>query len=95
MLSERLSRVELLTGQEGTGFGTTGDAEADLLAITSVHPMREDAVRTLLAETGAAWSLVEGLVERGVLAQIAYRDDTFFLRRFPRVATASAPRRGR
>jgi hypothetical protein len=74
--------VELLTGYEGMAFGTTGNAEADLLGITSVHPMREDALRALLAESGTDWSLVERLVKRGALAEIEYRREKFFLRRF-------------
>jgi len=84
VLSERLSRVELLTGYEGMGFGTTGDVEADLLSITSVHPMREDALQTLLAESGGDWSLVERLLKGGALAEIEYRRQKFFVRRFPR-----------
>jgi wyosine [tRNA(Phe)-imidazoG37] synthetase (radical SAM superfamily) len=35
---ERLPRVELLTGFEGTDFGPSGDPAEDLLAITAVHP---------------------------------------------------------
>jgi wyosine [tRNA(Phe)-imidazoG37] synthetase (radical SAM superfamily) len=85
VLSERLSRVELLTGCEGMGFVTTGDVEADLLSVTSVHPMREGAVRALLAKGGADWSLVERLIARGLLAEIEYRNQKFYLRRFPRV----------
>ena len=66
ILSERLSRVELLTGYEGMGFGTTGNVEADLLSITSVHPMREDAVRTpARGKRRRDWSLVERLMQGG------------------------------
>ena len=83
ILSERLSRVELLTGYEGTGFGTTGNVEADLLSITSVHPMREDGVRTLLTKSGTDWRLVESLIQGGLLAEIEYRNEKFYLRRFP------------
>jgi wyosine [tRNA(Phe)-imidazoG37] synthetase (radical SAM superfamily) len=83
ILSERLSRVELLTGYEGMGFGTTGHVETDLLSITSVHPMREDSVRTLLAESGADWRLIERLIQGGLLAEIGYRNEKFYLRRFP------------
>ena len=46
------TRVELLIGDEGNAFATTGDPRADLLAITAVHPMREDAVADLLARAG-------------------------------------------
>jgi wyosine [tRNA(Phe)-imidazoG37] synthetase (radical SAM superfamily) len=84
LLSDRLSRVELLCGDEGLGFGTTGDVAADLLSITSVHPMREDSVRALLAGSGSDWSLVERLMQEGVLAEIEYRSQTFYLRRWPR-----------
>ena len=84
ILSERLSRVELLTGYEGLGFGTTGNVEADLLSITSVHPMREDAVRVLLGGGAADWSLVDRLVRGGALAEIKYRSQKFYLRCFPR-----------
>jgi wyosine [tRNA(Phe)-imidazoG37] synthetase (radical SAM superfamily) len=92
VLSERLSRVELLTGYEGMGFHTTGDIEADLLSITSVHPMREDAVRTLLAESGSDWDLVERLLEVGALAEIPYRNQKFYVRRFLR--TGAPPEGG-
>jgi wyosine [tRNA(Phe)-imidazoG37] synthetase (radical SAM superfamily) len=84
VLSERVPRVELLTRYEGMDFGATGNAEADLLAITSVHPMREDAIRALLAEDESDWSLVERLVRRGALAETEYRGQKFFVRRFPR-----------
>jgi wyosine [tRNA(Phe)-imidazoG37] synthetase (radical SAM superfamily) len=75
VLSKRLPRVELLTGHEGMRFGTTGNPEADLLSITSVHPMREDAVRALLAKGGEDWNLVA----------IEYQGQKHYLRRFPRV----------
>lgn len=48
IFNEELPTVELLTGYEGNAFASTGDLVADLLAITAVHPMREDAVQNLL-----------------------------------------------
>jgi wyosine [tRNA(Phe)-imidazoG37] synthetase (radical SAM superfamily) len=41
---ERLSHVEYLIGYEGNAFASTGDVPEDLLNITAVHPMREEAV---------------------------------------------------
>jgi len=38
--------AEYLIGYEGNQFAYTGNIEADILSITSVHPMREDAIRT-------------------------------------------------
>jgi wyosine [tRNA(Phe)-imidazoG37] synthetase (radical SAM superfamily) len=84
VFSERLSCAELLTGCEGMSFVTTGSVEEDLLSITSVHPMREDAVKALLAKGDAQWSVVEGLIEGGFLAEIEYQNQKFYLRRFQR-----------
>ena len=85
--------VDLLIGDEGNAFATTGDARADLLAITAVHPMREEAVADLLARTGQGWPVVEELVADGRLARCEHAGRTFFVRRFARpapVATAGA-----
>jgi wyosine [tRNA(Phe)-imidazoG37] synthetase (radical SAM superfamily) len=85
------TRVELLVGDEGDAFASTGDARADLLAITAVHPMREEAVARLLARTGQGWPLVDALVAEGRLSRRAHHGATFFVRRFTR---RSRPARG-
>jgi wyosine [tRNA(Phe)-imidazoG37] synthetase (radical SAM superfamily) len=76
--------VELLTGNEGDAFSASGQAEEDLLAITAVHPMRRQAVEGLLARNGADWSVVQGLINQGRLAESDYKGEVFYLRRFPR-----------
>jgi wyosine [tRNA(Phe)-imidazoG37] synthetase (radical SAM superfamily) len=80
--AKRLPRVELLTGFEGTGFGTTGDAVQDLLGITAVHPMREDAVLELLKKTHSDRAVLDRLVADGRLRPVTYQDRIFYLRRF-------------
>ncbi|MBN1440260.1 MAG: radical SAM protein [Anaerolineales bacterium] len=82
ILREQVANVELLIGYEGDSFASTGEAETDLLNITAVHPMREEAVRDFLARAGAAWSLVEGLKARGELLESSYAGHTFFLRSY-------------
>lgn len=77
---EAVERVELLTGYEGDAFAFTGDAEADLLSITAVHPMREDALAAFLARAGADWGLVARLVARGLLVETEYRGHRFYRR---------------
>lgn len=79
---ERLPQVELLTGFEGTGFGATGDAAQDILAITAVHPMREDAALALMEKCQADRSVLERLVADGQLRPVVYRDHVFYVRRF-------------
>jgi wyosine [tRNA(Phe)-imidazoG37] synthetase (radical SAM superfamily) len=83
--SERLPRVELLTGFEGTAFGTAGDPIQDLLGITAVHPMREDAALSLLARDGADRSILDRLISEGRLRPVRYRGHTFYVRRLPSI----------
>jgi len=81
ILSEKVGQVEYLIGYEGGAFAFTGNVEEDLLSITAVHPMREDAVSAFLARAGANWSVVERLIERGQIVPAVYRGNTFYQRR--------------
>jgi hypothetical protein len=81
LLSDPVERVEYLIDYEGTEFAFTGDLEKDLLAITAVHPMREDAVSDYLAQAGAGWSAVHRLVARGLLVEADYRGHSFYVRK--------------
>jgi wyosine [tRNA(Phe)-imidazoG37] synthetase (radical SAM superfamily) len=83
VLREKVDRVEYLIGYEGTEFSVTGDVVEDLLSITAVHPMREDAVCALLARAEADWAVVEALVEEGRLAETRHDGRSFYLRRLP------------
>jgi wyosine [tRNA(Phe)-imidazoG37] synthetase (radical SAM superfamily) len=82
ILSRKVEQVELLTGYEGNTFASTGDVAQDLLDITAVHPMREEAVRELLAKGGDDWAVVEKLVGAGLLAEAAYEGRKFYLRKY-------------
>lgn len=81
ILRRRNRKVEYLIGYEGDSFASTGDAEKDLLSITAVHPMREEAVRSLLGRTQAGQSLLERLIERGLLVETTYQGNRFYMRR--------------
>ncbi|MEW5932546.1 MAG: radical SAM protein [Bacillota bacterium] len=83
ILAERLGSVEFLTGYEGDAFVLTGRAEDELLSITSVHPMREDAVASVLARAGSDWSVVQKLVEEGLLVELSYGGKRFYVRKLP------------
>jgi wyosine [tRNA(Phe)-imidazoG37] synthetase (radical SAM superfamily) len=81
VISERVGRVETLIGYEGNAFTATGDVEEDLLSITAVHPMREDAVEALLRRADAAWDVVERLEDEDYLVRVDYSGKAFYLRR--------------
>ncbi|MEW5827206.1 MAG: radical SAM protein [Candidatus Bipolaricaulota bacterium] len=83
IVQERVRHVECLLGYEGNAFSMTGDAREDLLAITSVHPMRSDAVEEFLARAGADDALVRELVALGELVELTYAGRTYFLRKLP------------
>ncbi len=80
-LRERVHRVEYLIGYEGNAFAFTGDVEQDLLSITAVHPMRQDAVSDYLARAGGDWAVVERLLEKGQLIETEYGNHLFYLRK--------------
>lgn len=83
IFADLLSRVELLIGHEGDAFAATGDPVADILSISAVHPLREDALRALLARDKADWSVVEALLREGRLLELEYRGYRFYLRPRP------------
>jgi len=81
ILGRGVNRVEYLIGYEGNAFASTGDVEEDLLSITSVHPMREDAVDQFLARAGTDWRIVRQLVEQDRLIETEYEGRRFYVRR--------------
>ncbi len=80
IIHEKFSRLELLTGYEGNTFASTGNLAEDLLSITSVHPMREEAVQSLLAKTDTGWELVEQLLKQKRLIKTEYGGQVFYVR---------------
>jgi len=80
ILSKRVDQVEYLIGYEGNAFAFAGDVEQDLLSITAVHPMREEAVREFLAWARADWSIVRALINQGQLIEMEYEGIKFYMR---------------
>jgi len=60
-------KVEFLIGYEGNAFTFTGNVKEDLLSITAVHPMREEAVTELLKKANASWQIIDELLRNGEL----------------------------
>ena len=82
ILGRKVPRVELLIGYEGNAFAFTGDPEQDLLSITAVHPMREEAVRELLSRTQSGWAVVEEMIAKNLLAEAEYEGSRYYIRKF-------------
>jgi len=83
VFSERLgaNRVECLIGYEGNAFAFTGNLEEDLLSITAVHPMREEAVKALLKKANADWSIIEKLLQEEELKELEYEGHRYYIRK--------------
>lgn len=73
--------MEYLIGYEGNAFAFTGKVEDDLLSITSVHPMREEAITEFLKKANAKWDVVERLLQGNELLETEYQGKKFYLRR--------------
>jgi len=74
-------KVEYLIGYEGNAFAFTGNVEEDILSITAVHPMREDALKELLKKANVDWATVEKPIEEGKLIELEYGEKRFYMRK--------------
>jgi wyosine [tRNA(Phe)-imidazoG37] synthetase (radical SAM superfamily) len=82
ILADRVPNVEYLVGYEGDAFASSGDARADLLAITAVHPLRDSAVRELLKGSGCGWEVIDELIREGFLVPVEHAGARYFVRCF-------------
>ena len=80
ILKTKLKNVQYLIGYEGDSFSSTGDPMRDLLAITAVHPMREEAVRQFLSKAGCDWSFIQELLDQGKLKEAQFAGKRFYVR---------------
>ena len=82
IFGEKIDQVEHLIGYEGNAFAFTGNVEEDLLSITSVHPMREDAVCDFLAQADKDWTIVNKLISKRKILETKYNGQKFYMRHF-------------
>ena len=74
--------MECLIGYEGNAFAFTGEVEEDILSITSVHLMREDALKDFLGRANSDWSVIDRLIKQGKLVESEYEGHKFYIRKF-------------
>ena len=71
--------VECITGDEKEeGFFFTKNIVDDILSITSVHPIREDIVDTLLKRRNTDKSVLTELIEKGKISEFMYEGRKFY-----------------
>jgi len=81
-LAKLKPQVECLIGYEGNAFAFTGEVEEDILSITSVHPMREEALKDFLKRAKSDWSAIDRLIKQGKLVELEYKGHKFYIRKF-------------
>jgi len=81
IFKEKVDQVECLIGYEGNAFAFTGEVEEDILSTTSVHPMREDAMKDFLRRANSDWLVIERLIKQGKLVESEYEGHKFYIRK--------------
>ena len=76
------NRVKCLVGYEGHVFSCTGDVRIYLLGITSVHPMRLEAVKEFLKAAGADRHVMNQLLGENKIKCIEFEGNTYCVRKF-------------
>ena len=82
IFSKALGHVEYLIGYEGNAFSFTGNVVEDILSISAVHPIREDAMAILLENASADWLIIDLLIQQQKLIETEYKGYKFYLRKF-------------
>lgn len=72
------NNFELINYAEDNNFSFASNVEEELLSITSVHPMRKDAINQFLEKAGATWEIVEQLKSNNKIVEISYEGNLFY-----------------
>jgi wyosine [tRNA(Phe)-imidazoG37] synthetase (radical SAM superfamily) len=78
--SSAVPSVELITGYEGNAFSATGDSRTDIISITAVHPMREDAVYQLIERNGDDPQVLNQLICDHEILESEYHGNRYYMR---------------
>lgn len=74
--------TELIMGFEGTNTGFTGNIYEDILNICTVHPIREETMKELLAKNNASFNVVKSLMYNHLICEVHYQSKRFYVRQF-------------
>ena len=82
ILRDKVKCVEYLIDYEGDNFASTGNSiEENILSITAVHPMRDDALKTFLKKSDTDWEVVRQMLKTKQLIETEYLGHRFYLRK--------------
>ena len=81
IFQSKIKNVEYLIGYEGNEFDITGDLKEDILSITSVHPIKKEALKKLIQDAGKEWNIVEKMLSGNELIETSYQGNIFYIRK--------------
>ena len=81
IFKEKGIKTEYLIGYEGNEFSSTGNLREDLLNITSVHPLKEEAVEELIRKCDSDWNEVEKLIYEEKIVRTKFKDENYYVRK--------------
>lgn len=81
IFKDRNIKTEYLIGYEGNKFSSTGDLKKDLLNITAVHPLKEEAVQELIKKTDSSWESAAELIAENKIIVSEYNGEKYYLRK--------------
>ncbi len=82
IFSKKLKKVEYLIGYEGNEFVSLENVKEDILNITAVHPMREEAILELIKRGNEEERLLEDMLNKNELKKVEYGGHVYYLRNF-------------
>lgn len=83
--SREIGVVELLIEYEGDDFYGADSPIMELLAVASVHPLREQAATSLVGSEEYASKILGELVDRGLMKLVEYQGEKYFIRKIGKV----------
>lgn len=81
IFNQQLNEVKFLIDKEGVEFSSTGDLLTDLISITSVHPMREEAIQVLLKTTRSNMDHLNELIKMEKIIRVNFNGDNYYMRK--------------
>jgi wyosine [tRNA(Phe)-imidazoG37] synthetase (radical SAM superfamily) len=80
-----IGAVELLIEYEGDDFYGADSPITEILNVASVHPLREQAVASLVGSEEYASKILDELVDRGLMKLVEYQGEKYFIRKIGQV----------
>ncbi len=82
LFKENFKKVTLLIDFPSENIRTTGLIEDELLAITSVHPLRKEDAERMINHVKGNSSVIDQLIDANKIIQTTYHGHTFYIRKF-------------